>query len=517
MRISLRLIIFSAIVSASAAAWAGTYSSDTLTGSLPLDPEGSVWIDNPIGNIEIIGGDDAAISFVAQKIVHGLDAEAIAEAREQTQILTKGDDRIRAFSTQLPPLRNNRWTSSVNYILRVPRTALVKIAAQTADHIKVSGLTRSVTVKNTNGIVILESVTGSAMVESVNGDIVFDPKARPNGNTQLSTVNGKISVIVPNDASFRWVADTIRGEFMTTFPSVSGKMSGSTFRGGVNGSRGPVITTSSLMGTVYMLRRGTNEKEARSVRTYSAVSGASLGPPALARVLQLPFVQGDLTHITSLGSVDVGQVYGNAHIETGAGEVRLGLVRGECTVVSLGGPLTLTDIFGPINARTKAGDILINAARSGGFVSTGGGLIRVLYAGGPMTLHSDGGDILVRTATGGLTADTPSGDISLTIDANAHSVPIDAKTGEGNVTLNVNPRFAADIEAVVITSDPDANAIHSDLNGLSFRKEQVGGRTRIRATGKVNGGGERVVLYAEEGDIHITAQSLNPMISPAVP
>jgi len=191
--------------------------------------------------------------------------------------------------------------------------------------------------------------------------------------------------------------------------------------------------------------------------------------------------------------------------------VRLALVKGECTVVSLGGPLTLSDVFGPINARTKAGDILINAARSGGFVSTGGGLIRVLYAGGPMTLHSDGGDIIVRTATGALAADTPSGDISLTIDANAHSVPIEAKTGEGNVTLNVNPRFAADIEAVVITSDPEANAIHSDLNGLSFRKEQVGGRTRIRATGKINGGGERVELYAEDGSINISSQVITPV------
>jgi hypothetical protein len=32
----------------------------------------------------------------------------------------------------------------------------------------------------------------------------------------------------------------------------------------------------------------------------------------------------------------------------------------------------------------------------------------------------------------------------------------------------------------------------------------------VRATGKVNGGGERVELYAEDGDIHITTQSAAP-------
>jgi hypothetical protein len=43
------------------------------------------------------------------------------------------------------------------------------------------------------------------------------------------------------------------------------------------------------------------------------------------------------------------------------------------------------------------------------------------------------------------------------------------------------------------------------------RREQVGNKTRIRATGKINGGGERVELYAEEGDIHISAQNIAPM------
>ena len=144
-------------------------------------------------------------------------------------------------------------------------------------------------------------------------------------------------------------------------------------------------------------------------------------------------------------------------------------------------------------------------------------MIRVLYAGATMTLHSDGGDIIVREASAGVTADTRSGDITINLAPSLRTALVDAKTAEGNVSLNVNPRFGADIEAVVVTSQPDDNTIQSDFTGLSIRREQVNGRTRIRASGKVNGGGERVVLYAEEGDIHISAQSVNPIISPASP
>ena len=170
---------------------------------------------------------------------------------------------------------------------------------------------------------------------------------------------------------------------------------------------------------------------------------------------------------------------------------------------------------GAINVRTKAGDIAINAARAGGFASTGGGQVRVLYASAPLTLHSDGGDITVRTTTAGVTADTPSGDVTITLDPNVRSVPLDLKTGDGNIVIRLGPRFAADIDAIIVTSDADANAIHTDFSGLSMRRDQVGGRTRIRATGKVNGGGERVSLYAEEGDIRVVAQAPRADVSPA--
>ena len=172
------------------------------------------------------------------------------------------------------------------------------------------------------------------------------------------------------------------------------------------------------------------------------------------------------------------------------------------------------DIFGTLNVRTKAGDVLINAARAGGFASTGGGLVRVLYASGPLTLHSDGGDIIVRSTTGGVIADTPSGDVTITLDPTVRSVPLDLKTGDGNIVIKLGPRFAADIDAIVITSDADASAIHSDFSGLSLRRESFNGRTRIHATGKVNGGGDRVTLYAEEGDIRVSAQAPHADVSP---
>lgn len=514
--LSIAVALLSAIAAYGANNFNGIGGTETVKVDLPVAADGSVWIENPVGNIEVIGTDDDFVTFIAQKIVRGADEAAVAEARQQTQILTSGDERVRVFKTQLPPLRSARWSSSVNFLVRVPKGILVKIASQSADRIHIANLTRSVTVKNINGAVTLEGVTGSAVVDSVNGNITFAPNGRPNAAVQLTTVNGRVDVVLPDDASFRWIAQTIAGDFKTNFTQVSGRVNGATFRGGINGSHGPLITTASMMRDVYLVRKGTNSRDAKSVRTYNTVVSTTAGPVTYTRVVQMPFVEGDYTYSTPLGSVSIGNITGNAHVETGAGEVNLGIVKGECTLVSLGGPLTLGDVFGPLNVRTKAGDVLINGARAGGFASTGGGMVRVLYGGAPLTLHTDGGDIIVRSTTGAVNADTPSGDITVNIDPGVHSVPLDLKTSEGNIVLNVSARFAADIDAVVVTSDADSNAIRADFTGLTFRRDQVNGRTRIHAVGKVNGGGERVSLYAEEGDIRMNTGAVAPMVSPAV-
>ena len=48
-------------------------------------------------------------------------------------------------------------------------------------------------------------------------------------------------------------------------------------------------------------------------------------------------------------------------------------------------------------------------------------------------------------------------------------------------------------------------------------REQIGPKTRIRAVGKLNGGGDRVSLTVDEGDIQIrTVNSPSPSLLPAV-
>lgn len=493
-----------------------------LVQDVPLVIAGSLWVDNPIGSIDIVGTDRPNANVTVYKTVRAADRGALDEGFDQTVVSLEGDQNVRLIRTLLPPVHSTRWTSSVAYTIRVPRTVHVRVGAKAADNIRVANIGGNVTVKSFNGTILLDSVSGASIVDTVNGKVIYVYRQKPIAHAQIQAVSADIEIHMPPDSNVNWVADTLKGDVQTNLP-VRTTFVQNVFRGTINAPGGPTLTTQSLLGNIAILGNGIDVRNARSL--WESIRNQPTAPrepvrPALqpSQRIQAPIISGPWAFRASVADVEIGEVRGPARVDTGAGEVKLGFVYGDCQVTSMGGPLDLGDIMGTLIAHTGAGDVLVRSVKEGGEISTDGGIIRLLYTGGPTTLKSGGGDIVVRQAAGPVIAETHSGDITITADSTRRTQHFEARTSQGNIVLNVSPNFAADIDATVITSDPDANAIHSDFTGLNMKREQFNGKTRIRATGKLNGGGEKVELYVEDGDIHITNVTTNPVtLMPALP
>ncbi len=481
-------------------------STERTTRELPIYLGGSFALENPVGDIDIVGTDDTKVVFTAEKNVRAVDKASLAEGNEQTQVALGGDARLRVIRTLIPAVHSGRWTGSMRYTVRVPRTVHINVTSSGTSRIRIAGMRATVFVKSFNGLVTLDHLTGSCTVEAANSNILFIAPDRGMGDAALVSINGNIEVHAPAGTRFRWEGATIKGDLRTTFP-VHGAFLGTRFRGNINGDGGPLLSTQSFNGTVVLLQNGTSVVLAKSVRPLPGGPDASGMQTVEMRPLEVLSVSGFFRYFTNLGNIIIGQIHGDANLTTGAGEVALGSVFGNCQVVSRGGPLNLGQILGVLSARTEAGDVVVQSARKGGTIITGGGTIRLLYTGGETTLHSGGGDIIVKQADGPINAETQSGDITIDIDADLKTEKITAKTAKGNVMINVPASFAADIDATVVTSDPDVNNINADFDGLQVRREQIGGKTKIRATGKINGGGDRLELYAEDGGIQISTHA----------
>ena len=520
-----RILIIAALVAAAASAEAANVRKNfRVEHTFALRAGGALVVENPVGDIEIIGTDTEGAETVATKTVIGIDNDAVEEGRQATALIVGGDEKTRILRSALPLLASRKWSSRVAWRIKVPRSTHVRVISNSCERIRVANIQGNVIVKNVNGQVVLENTPGTINVESVNGSLVYSTP-RPTGAATLSTVNGDIQVRVRPDVDFRLVAETVKGDILTNLPA-RGVFFDRLFRGSVNAPGGPTITAGTLMGKIEVLAYGPQTSTPEPLRTKvqqltqqtprGGMQPVSTGsrPQPQPQEVRLPLVDGSYSYATSLGDVKIQEIRGEADIFTGAGEVQLGSVQGALKVRSHGGPLHLGEIFGPLTATTRAGDIFVDAARRGGQLATQGGTIRLLYTSGATRLTSGGGDITVRQAAAPINALTSSGDVFITMDQNAKSHAITATTEKGNVVVAVSTKFGADVDATILTSDPSAHAIVSDIPGLSISREQVGGKTRIRATGKINGGGERMELSAVDGGIRITSGSARPAIVP---
>lgn len=482
-----------------------------------LAPGGTFFLDNPLGDIDITGANIADVEANIVTTITAANEAGFEEAQRHSGLVEGGDakTRIVRIAAVAANYRKTPWSVSVRWVIRVPISASVRIASYSCNAIRISNVLGNVSIKGFNGNLILTNLNASTFAESVNGSIIYSTP-RPRGNVVLSTVNGAVTATVAGNADLRWVAKTVTGDIRTNLPA-RGTFFGTTFRGSVNAPGGPTITTSSLLGNIHLLAAGASATPTQSLRNVPSV----VISPGMANVQQtsgagrgdyLRDTAASVKYATTLGDIKVTRIRGDADLYTGAGQVQLGEVTGICKVQSLGGPLQLGEMFGPLTASTSAGDILVDSTRRGGSISTEGGTISLLYTSGPTRLHSGGGDITVRQAAAPVTADTSSGDIVITIDPESKTETIDARTKKGNVILNVPPAFRADIEVTLVTNDPTGDTIASDLPGLAITREQVGGTTRIRASGKINGGGEKVILQATDGDVRISTARIGPTL-----
>ncbi len=497
--IRIRLQVLAACLLLAGAAQAKQFVSKESFGfaKLPVLPNGTLVIQNAYGNIDVVGTDGTDIVITGEKIIRGSDDTARDEGKRLTKVDVQGNERVRVIRTLFNIVREHQWSSEINYVVRMPSTVALKIDSTTCQSIRVRNLRGRVDIENANGQILLDGVSGGVLVDTINGNITMNAPAG-GGSANLSSVNGDITVHAPPTANYLWEGDVVVGDAKTNFRDVQLRIGGTSFRGVVNGP-GPVLRTETFKGTVYLLTSGSSPEVAQSVRTRTPAQVV-----AQQTGLTQPVVRSSFAWRANLGNISIGEIRGNANVVTGAGEIRLGLVVGECKATSGGGPIALGDIVGPVTAHTEGGDILVQSAREGGTITTGGGMIRLLYAGGPTRLASGGGDIIVRQASAAINAETRSGDITITVDPATRSQRMVARTAKGNIVLNLPPNFAADVEATILTLDPNVNQMRSDIGNLSIQREQVaGGKTRIRATGKLNGGGERVDLSAEGGSIQI--------------
>ena len=197
----------------------------------PLDANGRVSVSNVNGSIEIETWDKNEVKLEVLKI-----ADSKERLAEVTVDISANEDSFKV-ETRYGTWKNGRrnWNCSgqckleVKYKLIVPRNAVLNEIETVNGSVLISNAGNITKASAVNGNVKAANLRGNAEIETVNGttEVSFE-KLNNDSQIKLSTVNGRVDLIIPSDADATIKADTVNGNISNDFnlPVKKGKYVG---------------------------------------------------------------------------------------------------------------------------------------------------------------------------------------------------------------------------------------------------------------------------------------------------
>ncbi|UCF37309.1 MAG: hypothetical protein JSU96_00050 [Acidobacteriota bacterium] len=194
---------------------------------------------------------------------------------------------------------------------------------------------------------------------------------------------------------------------------------------------------------------------------------------------------------TSGGSIDLGDLKGEARSETSGGSLRFGSIDGPIWGRTSGGSIDLDGATGGVDVETSGGSIRLGEVIGRIDASTSGGSISAEAISGEAELGTSGGAINVRHVAGSLRAETSGGNISA-VFSEQPSGDCYLSTSGGGIAVRVASQSRLDLDARA-----SGGNVRSDLD------LQVRDKTKSHLEGTLNGSGPRLVLRTSGGGISI--------------
>ncbi len=225
----------------------------------PLSPNGRVRVSNVNGPIVVEAWERNEVRLEAIKVADTkealADVEIKVESRADSFTVEADYDQMRRSAGAQGWKNHNRL--EVQFRLSVPRTAALDEVETVNGSVTVSNFVNLTKISAVNGNVTATNLRGAANLSTVNGAVAADFDRLESGSKiSLSTVNGRVNLILPSDANATLKADSLNGEIRNDFglPVRKGKYVGRDMYGRV-GSGDAQIRLESVNGPLTVQRK----------------------------------------------------------------------------------------------------------------------------------------------------------------------------------------------------------------------------------------------------------------------
>lgn len=197
-------------------AWTETYAVGTSTPHLEIS---NIW-----GGVRVRTGNTNEIVVSITELRSAPDQEMFDLSLERIYLDVETDSNS---VTILVGDRDNRWdrmshcrSCRVDYQFDVvvPPNSVIDVGTVMDGLVDVSGVTGVVSASNVNGSVTVDKIRNCDNINSVNGRVKIGFSTAPIRDCEIQTVNGHITLNMPDDTSLDVTADLFNGEIQSDFP-----------------------------------------------------------------------------------------------------------------------------------------------------------------------------------------------------------------------------------------------------------------------------------------------------------
>ena len=203
-----RFCVIALALLASGSLWASVTEEETF--SFTLNDGGRFSISNVNGSITITGGSGDSVEIIATK-----KADNQKELDKIEIDITHSADEI-VVETELG--KSSKWYSRgdnsghVKYEVVVPVNTELDTVDTVNGGVTINGVAGNVVAESVNGGVEVKDLEGDANLSTVNGSIDAEfSKLGGQQNVKAETVNGRVTIVLPESADVRISADTLNG------------------------------------------------------------------------------------------------------------------------------------------------------------------------------------------------------------------------------------------------------------------------------------------------------------------
>lgn len=233
--------------------------SKVIDRSFPLSANGKLSVSNLNGSIDIKAWDANEVKVVAtitadsKERLEQVDVK-FNERPDSLEIETDYGDWTRRNSGDSWRTGGN---ASVSYSISAPRGAVLSDIETVNGSVTLVDFTNVIKSSAVNGSIRATNIRGTVSLETVNGEVFADfERLDANSKIALSTVNGRVNLVLPSDINATIKADSLNGNITNDFglPVRKGKYIGRDLYGKIG--RGDVyIKLESVNGTLNVGRK----------------------------------------------------------------------------------------------------------------------------------------------------------------------------------------------------------------------------------------------------------------------